>query len=68
MRAAKLYLNKMGLNIEPVPQNTLIKNPNNYIQINGTVLRQEAIQRLSVEQLNAIEAILKAALPNQKPN
>ncbi len=68
MRAAKLYLNKMGLNNEPAPQNTLIKNPNNYIQINGTVLRQEAIQRLSVEQLNAIEAILKAALPNQKPN
>jgi len=68
MRAAKLYLNTMGLNNEPAPTNTLIQNQNNYIQINGTVLSQEAIQRLSVEQLNTIEAILKAALPNQKPN
>jgi hypothetical protein len=64
MRAAKLYLNTMGLNNEPAPTNTLIHNQNNYIQINGTVLSQEAIQRLSNEQLNTIEAILKAALPN----
>lgn len=31
MRAAKLYLNTMGLNNEPVPKNTLIQNQNNYI-------------------------------------
>jgi hypothetical protein len=54
----------MGLNNEPAPTNTLIQNQNNCIQINGTVLSLEAIQRLSVEQLNTIEAILKAALPN----
>lgn len=64
MRAAKLYLSTMGMNNEPAPKNTLIQNQNNYIQINGTVLSQEAIQRLSDEQLNTIEAILKAALPN----
>jgi len=63
MRAAKLYLSAMGMYNEPAPKNTLIQNQNNYIQINGTVLSQEAIQRLSDEQLNNIEAILKAALP-----
>jgi len=62
MRAAKLYLSAMGMYNEPAPKNTLIQNQNNYIQINGTVLSQEAIQRLSDEQLNTIEAILKAAL------
>jgi len=62
MRAAKLYLSTMGMNNEPAPKNTLIQNQNNYIQINGTVLSQEAIKRLSDEQLNTIEAILKAAL------
>lgn len=64
MRAAKLYLSAMGMYNEPAPKNTLIQNQNNYIQINGTVLSQESIQRLSDEQLNNIEAILKAALPN----
>ena len=62
MRAAKLYLSAMGMYNEPAPKNTLIQNQNNYIQINGTVLSQESIQRLSDEQLNNIEAILKAAL------
>lgn len=62
MRAAKLYLSTMGIFNEPAPKNTLIHNQNNYIQINGTVLSQEAIKRLSDEQLNNIEAILKAAL------
>jgi hypothetical protein len=64
MRAAKLYLSAMGMYNEPAPKNTLIQNQNNYIQINGTVLSQEAIKRLSDEQLNTIEAILKAALLN----
>jgi len=62
MRAAKLYLSAMGMYNEPAPKNTLIQNQNNYIQINGTVLSQETIKHLSDEQLNTIEAILKAAL------
>jgi len=40
----------------------LIKNQNNYIQINGTVLSQETIKHLNPEQLNSIESILKTAL------
>ena len=45
------------------PNNTLIQNQNNYIQINGTVLSQETIKHLNSEQLNSIETILKTALP-----
>jgi predicted transcriptional regulator len=60
--AAKLYFNVMDfLNKGQTPNNTLIQNQNNYIQINGTVLSQEAIKYLNPEQLNAIETILKTA-------
>jgi hypothetical protein len=61
--AAKLYFNVMGLmNNKQALNNTLIQNQNNYIQINGTVLSQDNIKNLDPEQLNSIEAILKAAL------
>jgi predicted transcriptional regulator len=64
IRAAKLYFNAMGLmNSQQAPNNTLIQNQNNYIQINGTVLSQETIKHLNPEQLNMIENILKTALP-----
>lgn len=36
-----------------------VKNQNNYIQINNTVLNQQVLQQLSAEQLNNIENILK---------
>ena len=63
-RAAKLYFNVMGfMNNGQAPNNTLIQNQNNYIQINGTVLSQETIKHLNPEQLNTIETILKTALP-----
>lgn len=62
--AAKLYFNVMGfMNNGQTPNNTLIQNQNNYIQINGTVLSQETIKHLNPEQLNTIETILKTALP-----
>lgn len=62
--AAKLYFNVMGfMNNGQTSNNTLIQNQNNYIQINGTVLSQETIKHLNPEQLNTIETILKAALP-----
>lgn len=62
--AAKLYFNVMGfMNKGQFPNNTLIQNQNNYIQINGTVLSQETIKHLNPEQLNTIETILKTALP-----
>jgi len=61
--AAKLYFNVMGfMNKEQAPNNTLIQNQNNYIQINGTILNQETIKHLNAEQLNTIETILKTAL------
>ena len=64
MKAARLYFDVMGnLSNGQPPNNTTIKNQNNYIQINGTVLSQETIKHLNPEQLNTIESILKAALP-----
>ena len=64
MKAARLYFDIMGnMNNGQSPNNTSIKNQNNYIQINGTVLRQEIIKHLNPEQLNSIETILKTALP-----
>lgn len=62
--AAKLYFNVMGFLNNGQPSNhTLIQKQNNYIQINGTVLSQDAIKHLDPEQLNMIETILKTALP-----
>jgi hypothetical protein len=62
--AAKLFFNIVGVaNNSQTPNQTLIQNNNNYIQINGTVLSQEAIKHLNPEQLNSIEQILKKALP-----
>jgi len=63
MRAAKLYLNTFGSQNEHTPNNTLIQNQNNFIQINGTVISQETVMHLHPDQLNIIETILKTALP-----
>ncbi|SIQ99890.1 hypothetical protein SAMN05880574_1478 [Chryseobacterium sp. RU37D] len=67
MKAAKLYLEGIGVlknpssanNSNPVHNNTLIQNQNNYIQIGGTVLNQKLIQNLNPEQISTIEGILK---------
>jgi DNA-binding phage protein len=61
--AAKLFLNIMAPARSKQNSNTLIQTQNNYIQINGTVLSQEALQQLSPEQLNNLETVLKTALP-----
>jgi hypothetical protein len=65
--AAKLYFSVMreSSNLQ-FQNNTLIQNQNNYIQINGTILSQEAIENLNPEQLKMIEGIVKAALPKSK--
>lgn len=63
MGAAKLYFNVMGYLNGQLSNNTLIQNQNNYIQINGIIVSQEAIKNLDPEQLKSIEIILKTALP-----
>jgi AraC-like DNA-binding protein len=64
--AAKLFFNVMGyLNNGQAPNGTTIQNQNNFIQINGTKLSQEAIKNLNPEQLSSIESILKTILPSQ---
>jgi len=63
MAAAKLYFKAVGcLDNRQALNNTLIQNQNNFIQINNTILSQQAIQQLNTEQLNAIEEILRATL------
>lgn len=54
MKAAKLYLNAMGVINNPRTVNT----QNNYIQINGTILSQDVVERLSPAQVASIEAIV----------
>ena len=45
------------------PTNTLINTQNNYIQINGNVISQETLKRLSSEQLKKVESLLMNILP-----
>jgi hypothetical protein len=44
---------------------TNINTQNNYIQINGTVFSQGTIKHLKPEQLNQIESLIKATLPQE---
>jgi len=58
MRAARLYFEMIGAKTRQ-PLNTLPGTQNNYIQINNTILSQENLARLTAEQLNQIEGIIK---------
>ena len=55
----------MGNQIGEAINKTMIKNQNNYIQINGRILSQNAIKLLNPKQLSTIETILEKAIPNQ---
>lgn len=58
VKAARLFLEVAGkLGKSGGLQN--VKNQNNYIQVNNTILNQQILQQLSPEQLNNIESILK---------
>jgi hypothetical protein len=56
MRAARLYFEMIGAK---KPDAALPGTQNNYIQINNTILSQENLARLTTEQLNQIEYIIK---------
>lgn len=58
IRAARLYFEIIGAKTTQ-PQNTLPGTQHNYIQINNTILSQENLARLTAEQLNQIEGIIK---------
>lgn len=63
VKAARLYFEVMGLlNNGQTSANTLIKNQNNYIQINGVTLSQEKIQNLKPEQIKLIEDVIKGII------
>ena len=65
LKAARLYFDIIGTLKGQASNNTLIKNQNNYIQINSTILSQENIKQLNPDQLIEIENILKKAFPLQ---
>jgi predicted transcriptional regulator len=62
MRAAKLFLEYTGGN---ELQGNTYNTQNNYIQVNEFRITQEAVQRLSPEQINVIEDVLKEVLPQK---
>jgi hypothetical protein len=64
MRAAKLYFDMVGNMQNDQVGNTYIKNQNNYIQINGTILSQDRIKQLSKNQLEQIEQIISFGTEN----
>lgn len=57
--AAKIFLKAVGALNETGANSTLIQTQNNFIQINGMVIKQETLMQLNAEQLNTIEGILK---------
>lgn len=59
--AAKAYLLATDKETQTGTTDIVIKNQNNYIQINGTVLSQDALQHLKPGQLQQIERIIKKA-------
>jgi hypothetical protein len=56
--AARLFLQMVNPQSKQ-PTGTVVNKQNNYIQINNTILSQETLKQLSVEQLNQIENIVK---------
>ena len=63
VKAARLCFDVIsGLSVQP-PNNTLIRTQNNFIQIKGKVLSQETIKLMNPEELEIIENILNATLP-----
>ncbi|WP_407498218.1 hypothetical protein [Elizabethkingia anophelis] len=60
VKAARLFLDvagRTGKKESGKPQQ--VNNQNNYIQINGMVFNEQLLNRLSPDQLNSIEGILK---------
>jgi len=62
MAAAKLYLKAAGRETRSTTTDVVINHQNNYIQINGTVLSQQALQQLKPELLQQLEEIIKKGL------
>ncbi len=63
IKAAKLYFDNVGGVNSQHKNEILIRQQNNYIQINGTVLSQNSIKHLSPARLNQVETRLKTVLP-----
>jgi len=58
--AAKIFLKAVGAMNETGTNSTLIQTQNNFVQINGMVIKQETLMQLSPEQIYVIESVFKA--------
>jgi DNA-binding phage protein len=61
MKAAKLFLQTIGW-ANGAGQKINIGNQNNYIQVNGTVINEDGLKQLPLEQLNILNEMLKGVL------
>jgi len=68
LKACRLYFDVVGGLNNQVKSSMKDVQQNNYIQINNTVLSQEALKELNIDQLNSIEAVLKNVLLQPKRN
>lgn len=62
--AAKAYLSAVGMNGQGQGGSTLIQQQNNFVQINGMIIKQETIQQLNETQVQEIERIILSAKAN----
>jgi len=60
VKASRLYLEAIGHFKQNQPNKTYIKNQNNYLQINNTILTEETLSRLPQEKLLQIENLVKS--------
>jgi hypothetical protein len=62
IKAAKLYLQAIGWLSNAGPR-TSIGSQTNYIQVNGTVINEEALKQLPPDQLTILSNMIKGVIP-----
>lgn len=62
IKAAKLFLQTTGW-INGSGQKVSIGNQNNYIQVNGTIINEEALKQLPPDQLALLSNMIKGVIP-----
>lgn len=60
VKASRLFLEAIGHFKRDHPNTTYIKNQNNFLQINNTILTEESLNKLPRQKLIQIEELIKA--------
>ncbi|HXI01473.1 MAG TPA: hypothetical protein VNI52_14485 [Sphingobacteriaceae bacterium] len=66
LKACRLYMDIVGGLNNQIFSDTKKVQQNNFIQINNTVLSQDELKELNIDQLNSIETVLKNVLPQKE--